>query len=350
MASSPKAAVCVSVSALDAGHLTLPERLFVTDADPEKRSTVPSLAFLIQHASPSISTPGRNVTNLVFDLGIKRNVDGYKPAQRDHVAQRQPVITEPDCADSLRYGATGRRKDDTQESPLLDPARDIDLVILSHVHWDHVGTPSDFSDATFIVGSGTQDLLRNGAGPLYPAELFNDDEVPASQTVELPPVRRENSGEYNTGPYVPKHTVTPANSRSKPPPAADSWVWAPLASFPHALDLFGDGSVYVIDSPGHLYGHVNLLARIAERKYIYLGGDCCHDPRILSGEKGIALYEDGRGGMRSVHVDTGVAKGTLDRIEDFVKGDGGGNEVEVVVAHDGKWRERNMHRFWPGRL
>lgn len=347
---STKAPVCVSVSALDAGHLTLPERLFVTDADPEKRSTVPSLAFLIQHPSPSISTPGRDGTNLVFDLGVKRNVEGYRAAQRDHVAQRQPVITKPDCADSLRYGAAGSRKGDAQGGLLLDPAKDIDLVVLSHVHWDHVGTPSDFTEATFLVGSGTQDLLRNGAGPLYPAELFNHDEVPASHTVELPPVQRDSGSEYNAGPHVPKHTETPANSRSKLPPAAATWAWKPLAGFPNALDLFGDGSVYIIDSPGHLYGHVNLLARIGEGKYIYLGGDCCHDPRILTGEKDIALYEDGRGGMRSVHVDTGVARGTLDLIDEFVKGGSASTEVEVVVAHDGKWRERNMHRFWPGKL
>lgn len=247
MASTKAPVVCVSVSALDAGHLTLPERLFVTDADPEKRSTVPSLAFLIQHPSPSISAPGRNGTNLVFDLGVKRNVDGYRPAQRDRVAQRQPVITKPDCADSLRYGAAGSRKGgEGAGSVLIDPARDIDFVVLSHVRWDHVGTPSDFSEATFLVGSGTQDLLRNGAGPLYPAELFNHDEVPTSHTVELPAVQRESGGAYNAGPHVPKHTETPANSSSKLPPAATSWAWKPLAGFPNALDLFGDGSVSLV--------------------------------------------------------------------------------------------------------
>jgi hypothetical protein len=119
------------------------------------------------------------------------------------------------------------------------------------------------------------------------------------------------------------------------------------------LDFFGDGSVYIIDSPGHLYGHVNLLARVGERRYIYLGGDCCHDPRLLTGEKGIALYEDGRGGMRSVHVDTGVAQKTLDRVREFVqekKVGGEEVEVEVVVAHDATWREANRHRFWPGTI
>jgi hypothetical protein len=123
------------------------------------------------------------------------------------------------------------------------------------------------------------------------------------------------------------------------------------------LDFFGDGSVYVVDSPGHLYGHVNVLARVGPKRYVYLGGDCCHDPRILRGEKGIATYDDGRDGTRSVHVHTGVARQTLDRIAEFVRQkrledgqDEGEVEVEVVVAHDGEWRRQNRHRFWPGTL
>lgn len=338
---STKLPVCVTVSALDAGHLTLPERLFVTDADPEKRSTVPSLSFLIKHQDVN----GKH-TNVVFDLGLKRDLSGYPPKQQDHIAARQPVVSHPDCADSLRYGTNyGRQGND---KVLLEPASDIDIVILSHVHWDHVGTASDFPSATFVVGSGTLDLLKHGAGPLYPADIFNDDEVPASRTVELPPVPH-SSGEagYDAAPHAPKHTSAPDDARSRLY-GMDNWSWQPLVSFPHVLDLFGDGSLYVVDSPGHLYGHVNLLARVGENKYVYLGGDCCHDPRILSGEKGIALYEDGRGGMRSVHVHTGVARRTLDQIDAFVKG--AGAEVEVVVAHDGTWREKNRHRFWPGTL
>lgn len=355
---SEKRTVCVSLSALDAGHLTLPERLFVTDADPEKRSTVPSLSFLIQHSSVDPGGQSRKI-NLVFDLGLKRDLNGYPPVQQAHIAARQPVTSHPDCADSLRYGtAYDHLKDGDNAAALLDPAVDIDVVVLSHVHWDHVGTPADFSTATFVVGSGTLDLLKNGAGPLYPAEIFNDDELPNNHTVELPPVScdiHDGSNIYQTGPNVPRPTVPPESAYSRleallPPGAPDRWSWKPLASFPHALDLFGDGSLYIINSPGHLYGHVNLLARVGDSRYVYLGGDCCHDPRILRGERDIALYDDGQGGVRSVHVHTGVARQTLDQIDSFMKGskvDGRDVDVEVVVAHDGVWREKNRHRFWP---
>ncbi|KAI0439703.1 hypothetical protein F4803DRAFT_26567 [Xylaria telfairii] len=346
-AAGPEGDVYVTVSALDAGHITLPDYLFVTGADPDVRTTVPSLSFLIQHPSSPPSRTG-NVTNLVFDLGVKRDLSGYTIAQQLHVAERRPIITDPDCGASIRKGASngGERKE------LLDPEKDIDFVILSHVHWDHIGTPSDFPSATFVVGASTLDLLKNGAGSHYPAELFNADELPVSRTVELPPVPRQDNTfhEYYAGSSAPVHTSTPADSQAKLPFLANQWSWQPFGAFPRTIDFFGDKSVYVIDSPGHIYGHVNLLVRTGEKKYVYLGGDCCHDTRILSGEKGIAEYSDGRGGIRSVHVHTGLAKKTLVEIDGGVIQLKKDMDVEVVLAHDKGWRERNRHRFWPGKL
>jgi glyoxylase-like metal-dependent hydrolase (beta-lactamase superfamily II) len=96
---------------------------------------------------------------LVFDLGLKRDFSGYTAAQQHHISRRQPTSTSPDTAESLRNGGV--------------KPEDIEVVVLSHVHWDHVGTPSDFPNATFVVGSGTLDLLAHGGGYLYPKELFH---------------------------------------------------------------------------------------------------------------------------------------------------------------------------------
>ncbi|KAK8065767.1 hypothetical protein PG997_012514 [Apiospora hydei] len=318
----------VSLSALRAGHLTLPEHLFVTDADPERRNTVPSLAFLIRHA------PSK--TNLVFDLGVKRDLSGYAPAMAPHIAARQPAgagaDAEDDAAASLRRGG-------------LDPATDVDFVVLSHVHWDHVGTPADFAAATFLVGSGTLEVLRNGAGPRYPAEIFRRDELPWDRTLELPPVPgRANGGAggyYET--HAPRHTPMPKGSLAKLPPRGPSSVivdgrdggascaWKPLAGFPHTLDLYGDGSVYVVDSPA-----------------ISTATSTCWCVRAME----FAEYPDNQGGVRSVHTDTEVARTTLDGIKRFVEAgielEGRKFKVEVVVAHDAAWAESNRGRFWPG--
>ena len=312
----------VTISALDSGQLTLPEKLFVTDADPDKRATVPSLSFLIRH--PSRSPSGRDTTTIVFDLGVARDVKSYPPAMQTHIANRQPTIHHPDTADSLRLGS-------------LDPASDIDYVMLSHVHWDHVGTPSDFPKSQFIVGSGTLHLLENGAPPHYPKEIFDPQLLPRDRTKELPP-------------------TNPSSTTACSPSAQTSHKWSPLFSFPAATDFFGDGSLYIIDAPGHLFGHINILARTGSSRWVYLGGDCCHDVRILTGERDVALYDDGHGQLRSVHVDTDTAKDTLTKIRPLlnrgeVEGEGGTKvEVEVIVAHDGGWRARNPERFLPGTL
>lgn len=314
--------VYLTVSALDAGHLTLPEHLFVTQAEPGKRTTVPSLSFLIQRPVSS----AKGLSRLVFDLGVKRDLAGYADAQQYHITQRQPTISSPDCADSLRAGG-------------LDSVTDIDNVIISHVHWDHVGTPSDFTKANFNVGAGTLEVLKNGAGYLYPGEMFNDDELPADRTYEFPPTPLAHLD------------VKPA-----PPERQTRHSWTKINGFPAALDFYGDGSLWVIDTPGHLIGHVNLLTRIGDKKWVYLGGDCCHDPRILRGERGIAMYEDGRGGARSVHWNTEIASQTLDSIRSFLQErrlegiEDGEIEITAVISHDKAWAEENRDKFFPGHL
>lgn len=43
-----------------------------------------------------------------------------------------------------------------------------------------------------------------------------------------------------------------------------------------AWDYFGDGSVYVLNVPGHAVGHVSALVRTTPDTAVFLGGDVCH--------------------------------------------------------------------------
>jgi hypothetical protein len=107
----------VEVFALQAGHLTLPEQFFVHPASKTARKTVPSLSFLIVHQDPETNVK----TRIVFDLGLRRDVNRYAEPIQKHVATRQPLSTLPDVTKSLAAGGLG--------------PEDIDHVIYSHVGW-----------------------------------------------------------------------------------------------------------------------------------------------------------------------------------------------------------------------
>ena len=58
--------------------------------------------------------------------------------------------------------------------------------------------------------------------------------------------------------------------------AADSF-----ASFGRSLDLFGDGSVRIVFTPGHTAGHCSVILRLAERD-VLLTADAAYSHRTLA--------------------------------------------------------------------
>ncbi|KAF7369677.1 Metallo-beta-lactamase superfamily protein [Mycena venus] len=46
-------------------------------------------------------------------------------------------------------------------------------------------------------------------------------------------------------------------------------------------DFFGDGSLYLLDVPGHLDGHICALARVTPTSFVFLAGDACFHPGLL---------------------------------------------------------------------
>jgi glyoxylase-like metal-dependent hydrolase (beta-lactamase superfamily II) len=295
----------VSVHALDGGHLTIPERYFVVPFDPEAKSTVPSLCFLIQRTESSTA----KTTRIVFDLGLRRELSWYPPALQTHIQSRQPISSNPDVAASLQRGNL--------------TSDDIDKVIVSHVHYDHVGYPQDFSNpnTTFIIGPGASDLLSGKTSlNIGSHSFFEADLLPPDRTIELP----------------------------------SSYTWKRFGHFPETIDLFSDSSVFIINAPGHLPGHLNLLCRISTSplKYVYLAGDACHDMRLFTGEREIATWTDAEGRYCCIHADIEATKETLRRMR-VAKDEGvEGGELEVVFAHNPVWEReaRDRGRFWPGKL
>ena len=314
----------VSVSAIEGGLITLPDHCFVTPSNPEDKRTVPSLAFLIQHPGTNIFSEDDSVKRLLrimFDLGLRSEISRYLPQAQSHLKQnRVPYRLQPGVAKQLLAGGV---------SPDY-----IDAVILSHVHYDHHGDPEDFQKAKFIVGNGAKDVLQNGVPGKGSHQAFDPKLLQEERTWELP--RAINS----SGMRLPRSNGT-----------SFEWEWKPIGPFQYSIDMYGDGSVYIIDSPGHLPGHVNLLCRTSPKKWVFLGGDTAHDMRLLTGKKEIGTWKNEHGDILCIHLDREVAAESIQRVKELLELNGkDGQEVEVILAHDNVWFEMNQHRMFPDTL
>ncbi|KAF3404438.1 hypothetical protein DPV78_003218 [Talaromyces pinophilus] len=308
----------VQVSLLPSGFLTLPEHVFCSDQhDKSVRNLVPSMSFLLQHSGSK--------TKIIFDLGLRKNLAAYPSNIYPHLKTRQPIHTRPDVTQSLQKGG-------------VEP-EDIDVIILSHVHYDHVGDPRCFTRATFVVGYGTRHLLEHGM-KYHSAAHFENDLLPPERTIELP---------IQT--VLPPHTNMVEQSLPSTssldrlvPDTAHSWQRLP--PFDNAIDLFGDGTFYIIDSPGHLVGHLNVLVQVAAGQWIYLAGDACHHTRILDGSTTMATWEE-NGQEVCIHADKDLAFDTVKRIQLLQKKGFRGGKVDIVLAHDAKWYQEHQDAIWP---
>lgn len=138
---------------------------------------------------------------------------------------------------------------DTDTSNLNIRSTDIEAIIWSHNHFDHIGDPSTFpSTTTLIVGPGIPSTSCPG-WPHNPDASVLDSDIQGR-------VLREISFDNETPLKIGRFD---------------------------ALDFFGDGSFYLLDAPGHAVGHLCALARTTAEpaSFVFLGADACHHPGVL---------------------------------------------------------------------
>jgi glyoxylase-like metal-dependent hydrolase (beta-lactamase superfamily II) len=179
----------------------------------------------------------------------------------------------------------------------------ISTVVLSHIHFDHVGDPNRFPSAVMLAGPGSKDV--SGVG--WP----RDPRSPFLSSVTEHPHYQELSFE------------------------TDAWaLWGPFA---RAYDFFGDGSFYLVDTPGHLPGHMGGVALTGVDEWVVMGGDCCHHRSLLMHTRPMSVT-CGPAGPTGFHLDPDSAKktvGTIRKLEKESKG-----SVLVALAHDSYLRGR----------
>lgn len=204
--------------------------------------------------------------------------------------------------------------------------------------------PADFASphTKFVVGPGALDVLngKNESVKVGPHSHFEADLLPPSRTIEL---------------------VDPDTTAAQRTNLGDDKLstrhWLPLGTtLPHTIDIFSDGSLYLVNAPGHLPGHINLLVRThPSQSSVYLAGDACHDMRLFHGTHSIATWQDDAGKTCCIHVDKPRTEETIKRIRALADGelDGEGfGKVEIVFAHNPDWEAeaKEKGRFWPGSL
>jgi N-acyl homoserine lactone hydrolase len=107
----------------------------------------------------------------------------------------------------------------------------ITFVGISHYHGDHVGQVASFPQATLLIGKGDWDALNDAK---------------------------------------PNPAVNPANFAH--------WISGggkvePLSG---DKDVFGDGSVIMLNTPGHTPGHRSLLVKLKDKGNVLITGDLAH--------------------------------------------------------------------------
>ena len=108
---------------------------------------------------------------------------------------------------------------------------DIDVVGISHFHFDHIAQLPDFPTAKLYIGKSDWDLLTQSPPPAF----------------------------VNPAPFT--HWISGGGKVE--PVARDQ-------------DIFGDGSVVMLDMPGHTPGHHTLLVTLAGMGPVLLTGDQAH--------------------------------------------------------------------------
>jgi N-acyl homoserine lactone hydrolase len=170
----------------------------------------------------------------------------------------------------------------TVKTPLVDQLAQLNLkpeqikyIGVSHYHGDHIGQAGSFPASTLLIGKGDWDALNASSG-----------------------------GMANPAPV--KHWISGGGK---------------VESVPRDKDVFGDGTVVMLDMPGHTPGHHSLLVKLKGMGNVLLTGDLAH------------FHENyDTNGVPSFNTHRGDTLASFDRFKTIAKN----HKATVVIQHDAR--------------
>jgi glyoxylase-like metal-dependent hydrolase (beta-lactamase superfamily II) len=186
---------------------------------------VPVPAFLLEHPS---------VGPILIDTGFHASV-AVDPKQNlgGLIGRLYRIEMEPEQAAAAQLRRVG-----------IQPG-EVKVTIMTHLHVDHASAISDFTEATYVLGEGEWEAFN------APRPIFHG--------------------------YVRKHVAHAVEYREI---VYHSATVNSYSTFGRSFDLFGDGSVRLVYTPGHSLGHQSVIVRLKGREAL-LCGDAVYFERTL---------------------------------------------------------------------
>ncbi|KAF7370510.1 Metallo-beta-lactamase superfamily protein [Mycena sanguinolenta] len=193
--------------------------LFAPILPGHETAQFPIYSFLVEHSQK----------RFMFDLGIRTDPQNFAPSVASLFTDGTIQLQQPfkEITELLQDAGI--------------PLASIDAVIWSHSHFDHI--------LSFLVSS----------------------EVPCTELI----IGSET--DTDTYPTFPNASLQASDLAGRKVTKIDfSTANLTFSGGLKAIDYFGDGSFYLVNTPGHLPGHLTALARVTPTSFISLGGDTFH--------------------------------------------------------------------------
>ena len=156
---------------------------------------------------------------------------------------------------------------------------DIKYLAISHYHFDHIGQANSFGKSTLLIGQGDWEVITSS---------------------------RSLSG--NLKPLID-------------PDLLSNWVEkkGQLETVIGDKDIFGDGTVVMLNTPGHTPGHHVLLAKLSSYGNVILSGDMAHFRENYESD-GVPIF----------NTDRAQTLASIARVKQLAKN----LNAKVIIQHD----------------